>query len=260
MESQAESSRLEQKTDARESWRELTLTGLREGMTGLDAGGATGAVGRVMAQVVGPQGHIQVWDQSLDRLAHGQKLASGEGLANISFVGRDLEQAHQGAPLFDYVWCRFVFEYLRAPDLVLQNLIQATHIGGRVVVGDLDNNGLLHYPMVPELEAGLARVMKVLEGHFDPWAGRKLFSRFRQAGLEDIEVQIVPYHVYAGAIPEDALPNWRQKFEVIRPRAVAAFSDAAAYDQFVSLFLENLQSPDTFTYGTLILVSGKRVR
>jgi ubiquinone/menaquinone biosynthesis C-methylase UbiE len=264
MENQNEWQRLEQKTDARESWRELRLTGLAEGMTALDAGGGTGAVGRVMAQVVGGNGHVTVLDQSAERLAHGERLAGAEKLTNISFTRRDLELPPAQEQAFDYIWSRFVFEYLPRPDLVLANLVRATRVGGRVVVGDLDGNGLQHYPMTHELEVGLPKLMRALAGQFDPHAGRKLYSRFRRAGLEDIQVHLIPYHVYAGTIPDDALPNWRQKLEVVRPAAVAEFgghaAGEAAYDRFAQAFIDHLKDPDSFTYSTLILVSGKRVR
>jgi SAM-dependent methyltransferase len=261
MENESESSRLEQKTDPRESSRELELTGLGEGMTALDAGGGTGAVGRVMSQLVGPTGRVVVLDRSAERLAEGRRLAEQEGRTNIVFQCGDLEDlSPQMAGAFDYVWCRFVFEYLQRPDRVFDNLVRAARVGGRVVVGDLDGNGLQHYPMAPELEQGLVKLVHTLADRFDPFAGRKLFTRARRAGLGDIRVHLLPYHVYAGSISASALPNWRQKLEVVEPAALAAFGGAEAYQRFVNLFLDHLQDPDSFTYSTLILVSGNRLR
>jgi SAM-dependent methyltransferase len=229
-------------------------------MLTLDAGGGTGAVARVMSRVVGPSGKVVVLDRSADRLREGRRLALLEGCSNISFVRADLEQLPDLGGTFDFVWCRFVFEYLANPDLVFENLVRAARVGGRVVVGDLDGNGVQHHPVSTELQRGLTILIEVLGTRFDPFAGRKLFTRARRAGLEDICVHVRPYHLYAGSIPGSALPNWRQKFQVIRPLAIQAFGSESAYGRFVDQFLAHLQDPDSFTYSSLILISGKRLR
>ena len=53
MEHSGEGDRLERKTDAAASRHQLLRAGLKESMTALDAGAGTGAVGRVMADIVG---------------------------------------------------------------------------------------------------------------------------------------------------------------------------------------------------------------
>jgi hypothetical protein len=44
------------------------------------------------------------------------------------------------------------------------------------------------------------------------------------------------------------------------PAGVPALGGPAAYDRFVAEYLDHLRDPDTFTYSTLILVEGIRVR
>jgi hypothetical protein len=97
-----------------------------------------------------------------------------------------------------------------------------------------------------------------LAGQFDPYAGRKLFGYLTQAGLADVKVEIVPYHVYAGSAPEAAMSNWTQKFEVVRQVVLPQFASATAYDRFVAEFLDHLRAPDTFTYSSLIYAVGTR--
>ena len=128
------------------------------------------------------------------------------------------------------------------------------------MIGDLDGNGVQHHPIDPRLAADLARLMDALGSRFDPFAGRKLFNRARRAGLADICVHVQPYHVYAGSIPSSELPNWQQKLRTIQPAAIRALGGEDAYRRFVDAFLTHLQDPETFTYSTLILVSGKRLR
>lgn len=259
MENDAEAERLEAKTEREVSERLLRLVGLQPGMRAADAGAGTGAVARVMGDIVGKSGRVVALDQSEARLDFGHKLARESGLENVSFVRANLEEAIPEGP-YDLIWSRFVFEYLRDPELVLENLIRATCVGGKVVVGDLDGNAALHYPIAPAVEAGLARVFEATKGHFDPNVGRKLFHLFRKAKLGQVRVHVEPYHLYAGSVSGVALANWEQKLRTIRPMGVRAFPHEAAYDAWADSYLEMLRDPDVFTYSVLILVEGVRER
>lgn len=259
MESPQEGARLEMKTDTRLTERLLRLTGLREGMQALDAGAGTGAVARVMSRLVGASGSVVALDRSLERTEQGRHLASSAEFSNLSFVSADLERESLSArESYDFIWCRFVFEYLAEPDAALTNLVRAAKPGGKVVVADLDSNGTIHHPIPADVEAGLQQVLRALEGQFDAHAGRRLFSRFRRSGLEDIRIHLEPYNVYAGTASEDALLNWSEKLRVIRPRAVRAFESEVAYDRWAAKFLETLRDPEVFSYSVLVVAEGIR--
>jgi SAM-dependent methyltransferase len=259
MESADEGARLEAKTDVLLAERLLTLTGLPASGTALDAGCGTGAVARLMARRMVQGGHVVAGDRSVARLQEGEDRARTDVLPNLSFLEIDLENAPPGGGPYDYVWCRFVFEYLSDPDRALAHLVQATRIGGRVVVADLDGNAVFHHPSPPLVSHGLERILAALEGRFDPYAGRKLFHRFRKAGLADVKVHLEPYHVHAGAPGAVAMANWEQKVRTIRPAGVAALGEAA-YDGWARAFLEMLRDEDAFTYSMLVVVHGTRTR
>lgn len=257
MESPDESERLETKTDPVLTDRLLRQVGLAPGMRALDAGGGTGAVARRMSRLVGPSGRVTVLDASGERLRYGARLAERELLDNLSFHEGDLSRAMSSGP-YDFVWCRFVFEYLREPELALRSLVESVGIGGKIVVADTDGHAAFHHPCPPDLQSGLDRVFSALEGHFDPFAGRKLYAHFWRCGLTQIRVHVEPYHVYAGRLPDAALANWSQKLRTIAPRCAPAFGGLDAYQDWAQQFLAFLQAPDTFTYSTLIVVEGVR--
>jgi ubiquinone/menaquinone biosynthesis C-methylase UbiE len=258
MENGSEAERLEAKTEAHVTERLLSLAGLSPGMRALDAGAGTGAVARVMSRMVGSSGSVVAADRSAERLQHGQELARQAGIENLAFLTVDLEEGSIQAPPFDFVWCRFVFEYLRDPDRTLANLVASTRIGGKIVVADLDGNAVFHHPCPPEVESGLTKVIRVLDGRFDPYAGRKLFARFRRQRLANVQVHAEAYHLYAGTAPESAMKNWAQKLTTIRPAAIRAFESEAEFDRWAASFLELLRDPDSFTYSVLVLVEGTR--
>jgi ubiquinone/menaquinone biosynthesis C-methylase UbiE len=260
MESTREAERLEAKTDAEETRRQLRLVGLGTGMRALDAGAGTGAVARVMSELVGPAGMVVALDGSGPRLAHGRRLAEAAGLANIAFLEGDLEDEPRQPGAFDLVWCRFVLEYLAEPDRVLARLVRWARVGGKVVVGDVDGAVNFHHPIAPGLTVQMNQIVAALAGRYDPLAGRKLYRWMRDQGLGEVKAHVLPYHLYAGAAPPAHLQNWEEKFRTIRPAGVAALGGSAAYDRFVAEYLDHLRDPETFTYSTLILVEGIRVR
>ncbi len=258
MESSGEAQRLEAKTDPERVRQRLELVGLRPGMRALDAGAGTGAVARVMAQMVGPAGQVLAADFSLERSRHGAQLAKDSAIANLRFVVDDLHRPALRPRSFDFVWCEFVFEYLSDPDAVLAQLAELVREGGKLVVGDLDGNGTFHYPIPPELERALGKLQQVLEGSFDPYAGRKLYHRFYKLDLVPSAVHVLPYHLYAGRIPEEELSNWKAKLAVLRSRAGAALGGTESFDKLASAFVDLLRSPESLTYSVLFLVEWTR--
>jgi len=258
MESADEAARLELKTNEDESWAQLRMVGLETGMRALDAGAGTGAVARVMASLVGPSGRVTALDQSTPRLERGTALA--QGISNLEFVHGDIYKPPFEDGGFDFVFSRFVFEYLQKPQLALERLHRLVKPGGKLVVGDLDGQGLRHFPISAEFEAKLQLVREALTPHLDPYVGRKLFHMFRVAGVTDIRVHVLPYAVFAGAAANSAIENWRQKFSTTREVLEGVLGGGTEYDTFTSEFLGLLRSPDTFSYCTLLYVEGVRER
>jgi ubiquinone/menaquinone biosynthesis C-methylase UbiE len=258
MESRTEGDRLEAKTDPELTVRLLSQVGVRTGARVLDAGCGTGAVARVMSTMVGVSGEVTAIDKSEARLDQGRRMALASKLENLSFLRADIEENDLPGGPYDLVWCRFVFEYIGDKQRALHNLVRATQIGGKVVVGDLDGNGVFHYPCHPEVERGLARILAELDGRFDAYVGRKLFNLFHRQRLSAIKVHVEPYHLYAGTAPADAMQNWEHKLSTIRPAGIRALNGEAEYDRWAAAFLDMLRAPETFTYSSLILVEGIR--
>ncbi len=255
MESPHEGARLEAKTDADAAAQQLSRTGLRAGMRALDVGCGTGAVTRVMAELAAP-GRVTGVDISRSRLTQARQLATEQGLA-IDFMEGDALHLSLPSAAFDYTWTRFLFEYLSDPEQALAELIRVTRPGGIVAVADLDGQLDQHFPIDGALERTIQEGLRLLgETGFDPRVGRKLYHWCYQAGLRDIVVQALPYQVYAGALPEGARLNWREKLATSTQRLIERTGDRARWERFRDDYLALLERPDTFYYCTLILVHG----
>lgn len=95
---------------------------------------------------------------------------------------------------------------------------------------------------------------------FDPFVGRKLFSLCRAAKLTDIQVQLDPYHLYAGSIDEKQFSQWLSKLEIAAPQLRAALGGEEAAREYAKRFLGYLRDPETLTYSCLFTVTASRSR
>jgi ubiquinone/menaquinone biosynthesis C-methylase UbiE len=253
MESASEAARLEQKTDPVAAEEQLRWAGLRRGMRALDVGCGTGAVTRVMAAMASPPPPIGV-DRSRERVAQARALARN---AEVEFVEADATALPFRDASFDFVWSRFLFEYLPDPPAALAEMMRVAHPGGSVVVADLDGQIEQFWPLSPSLQERVHECLAVLrETGFDPHAGRKLYSSFISAGLENVDVHAMPYVVYAGGVPDRELDNWRIKAQTISRLLAERTGDSDSWNAFAEDFLAAIQRPETFYHCTLVIVHG----
>jgi len=256
MEGPAEGGRLERKTDSIAAEQQLRWAGLEAGMHALEVGCGTGAVTRVMARVAAP-GTVVGVDQSVRRLTQAHALATSTGLS-ITLVGAEATCLPFKTHEFDYSWSRFLFEYLPHPDRALAELVRVTRRRGIVAVADLDGQMEQFYPLGNRLETTLQEGLRELRRTgFDPHIGRKLYHLFHRAGLEEVAVQVHPYQVYSGGVPEQEWPNWVSKVTTSAAVLVERTGDRGRWEEFRDEFLAHIRRPDVFYYCTLLVVRGR---
>ena len=263
MESADEAYRLEFKTKREETLKHLEIAGLKKGMNVLDVGCGTGAITRIIAEIVNP-GRVIGIDFSAERLEIAKGLAHEAGIENVEFIQCDILQERDFSNwpknFFNLVWSRFLFEYLKKPEEVLRKLKELVAPGGKVVVADLDGHqGAYFYPIEKEIEQTISKVFRRLpkEG-FDPFVGRKLYNMFYKAGFKDIKVHILPYQVVVGRVSPDVLKNWQIKLETLKPLFMRILKDESVVKQTSSEFLNYLEREDTFSFSLLFIVEGRR--
>jgi ubiquinone/menaquinone biosynthesis C-methylase UbiE len=257
MESAGETRRLllqEQADDARAL---LLATGLRSGDRVLDAGCGPGGITLTMADIVGACGSVMGLDLSDVRLEEARVRCAH--LPQVSFVQGDVRHMELPAGAFDYTWSQYVLEYLPDRDVALAELIRVTRPGGRVVVSEIDGQGLANWPMTGLLADGVRRFERGLAAHgFDLFVGRKLFHAFRRAGLRDVRVHLAPQYVVAGSADGRFLEDWETRFTALTAAVSPAFESEAAYQEFCQAYLHMLRDPDTLKYSVLIVTEGVR--
>lgn len=256
MENVREAERLLMKSDEETSRHQLLMTGLREGLVALDAGGGAGFVSKIMSDIVGPKGRVILADQSKERLEAAQNHIQAK---NAIFLQTPLEEIKLESNTVDYVFCRFVFEYLPDQRQVFNELLRVCKVGGRLVIGDLDYNCLSHHPINAHLEQQLFRIVKELENLklWDAYAGRKLYSFFSEAHFSEVKVHLLPHHLIYGNADRRDVSNWQMKLDqLISLQKKKVLNLDFDLETFKNEFFAFFENPTRFSYSPLILVEG----
>jgi SAM-dependent methyltransferase len=167
--------------------RLLLEAGLRRGMRVADFGCGVGMVTALLAELVGPEGHVVGIDFSAAQLAQArQRLAAGGTKA--SFVEASATDTGLPPGSFDLVYCRFLLLHLTDPERALREMQSLLKPGGVPVCedGDLTSAGS-EPPSALGAFADLWGRLGPTRG-LDYTLGRRLFHMVLAAGFPAPEV------------------------------------------------------------------------
>lgn len=163
----------------------LDRVGLKPGMSCLDVGSGPGAVMRLMADRVGPEGcvtGIEI-DGALGRQAIADLCVQGG--AQYALIEADVRsiETPPGAP-FDLTYCRLFLMHMPDPVAVLEQMLRWTTPGGVVAAQEFDFGSIAVEPLCPPM----AEFNRLFEGVFrgqgrNLRAGRQLPAQFEASGL-----------------------------------------------------------------------------
>ena len=122
--------------------RVLLEAGLRRGMRVADLGCGVGMVTALLAELVGPTGHVVGIDSSGAQLAQARERLNTDG-AHIQFVEASATATGLPPGSFDLVYCRFLLIHLPEPELALREMFALLKPDGILVCedGDLTASG-----------------------------------------------------------------------------------------------------------------------
>jgi ubiquinone/menaquinone biosynthesis C-methylase UbiE len=212
-----------------------------------------------LVKKLAPKTEITGIDNNPDRIDYAVKFAKKLRL-DIKYECADISSLPFKSGTFDFVWSRFLFEYLKYPIKALKEMRRIAKKGGIVCVGDLDGNCVFHYPFKKSFSQRLQLVVNSLAKFgFDPFVGRKLFSYFKQVGFTKISAKIFPYHNIAGKPDDKSLKNWEMKVDSIGNFLENITVNKGNFiKKFKREFLKYIKNPDTFTYSSLIFIKGEK--
>ena len=162
---------------------------LSEGSRGLDAGCGVGLQSLLLAEAVGPAGHVVGLDQSPAFLRYGSEVAKASDLSSrISFHEGDVGKLPFDDKTFDWVWSADCVGYPTGNLLpALRELARVVKPGGMVAILALSSQSLLPgYPLLEaRLNATCSELIPYVEGRRPESQFLRALGRFREAGLEN---------------------------------------------------------------------------
>jgi SAM-dependent methyltransferase len=167
--------------------RALLEAGLRPGMRVADLGCGVGMVTALLAELVGPTGHVVGIDSSGAQLAQARERLNTNG-AHIRFVEASATATGLLPASFDLVFCRFLRIHLSEPERALREMFSLLKPDGILVCedGDLTASGS-EPPSALGAFADLWGRLGPRRG-LDYTLGRRLFQMVLAAGFPTAEI------------------------------------------------------------------------
>jgi len=167
--------------------RVLLEAGLHPGMLAADLGCGVGMVTALLAELVGPEGHVFGIDFSSAQLAQA-RLRLTAGCTNTSFVEASATDTGLPRESFDLVYCRFLLIHLSEPERALREMWSLLKPNGLLVCEDGDLTSSRSEP------ASAFGAFADLFGRLGPARGldyalgRRLFEMVQAAGFPEPEI------------------------------------------------------------------------
>jgi demethylmenaquinone methyltransferase/2-methoxy-6-polyprenyl-1,4-benzoquinol methylase len=238
--------------------------GLPLGSNGLDAGSGIGLQALLLAEAVGPDGHITGIDIVLELLAFGNDHVRRAGFSDrITFCQGDVSRIPFADDSFDWVWSADCIGYpLGEWAPLLEELVRIVRPGGSVIILGWSSQQLLPgYPLLEaRLNATCSGYIPFLEGKNPELNFLRAIRWFREAGLEEVKAQTFVGDVQAplGSGERAALMSL---FEMLwgQPQPKVSPQDWNDYERLCEPGSADfiLDIPDYYAFFTYSLFRGK---
>ena len=227
---------------------------LSPGDAALDVGCGPGSDTLALAELVGPAGRVEGIDHDAAMVAEADRRAAEVGVsARVRHHQGDAYALPFADATFHAARSERLFLHLDQPERAVGEMARVVRPGGRVVVVDTDwGTRSVDTPEV-ELERRIARVLTetcLANGY----SGRRLYGLMKDAGLDDLEVDLVPLLVTDYELWR-LLSRMEMAFEVAVRDGVMTADEARRLD---ASFREKHAAGTFFASTTVVMVSGTR--
>ena len=209
---------------------------LPSGSRGLDAGCGIGSHTLLLAEAVGPGGHVTGLDLSPEFLAHARKVVKKSSLSEqVSFLEGDVNKLPFDEDTFDWVWSVDCVGYAPLEPLpVVKELARVVKPGGSVAILAWSSQQLLPgYPLLEaRLNATASGIAPFVKGKRPELHFLRALGWFRKAGLEEPTAQTFVGDVHA-PLSDDIRRALVSLFEMLwgKPQLEVSQEDWAEYQR-----------------------------
>lgn len=241
----------------------LKQIGLQPGDHVLDVGSGLGQFTVMMAEAVGPDGHVVGIERDPAQIARCLQLITGRDprpeIREGDVVSLPLREDEWGT--FDVAHARFLLEHLREPQPVVDAMVRAVRPGGRIILEDDDHDIMRFWPEPP----GVADLWRAYYLSYttlgnDPAIGRKLAGMLHTAGARPVRALWIPFGACAGE--EAFLPLVENLIGVIQGAReevlVAGLTTPEAFDNGIAALNEWSRLPDATLWYARAWAEGRK--
>jgi ubiquinone/menaquinone biosynthesis C-methylase UbiE len=255
----AESARLRRQSDELHPYSAelLDRVDLRPGQSAMDLGCGPSGVIQLLSDRVSPGGRVVGVDADPVHVTMARQCADEHGLQNVEIVAADAR--HTGLPSrsFDLVHSRTLLVTIPEPAAVVAEMVRLVRPGGWIASLEPDTEYALCYPSHPSID----RIGDLFHAAFrrngaDPFIGRRLTELYREAGLDDIGVEVrAPLHPAGHTRRTIRLDLVRSMRPVILERGLA---EERELDELDRTAREHLANPNTLIMPALYFLAWGR--
>lgn len=237
---------------------------LPAGSRGLDAGCGIGLQTLLLAEAVGPAGHVTGLDLSSDLLAYAAEIAARAGVAeSVAFRKGNVNQLPFANNTFDWVWSVDCVGYAPMEPLpLIEELARVVKPGGAVAILAWSSQTLLpgHPVLEARLDATVAGIAPFDQGMKPASHFLRALGWFREAGLVDSTARTFVGDAHA-PLPDDLRSALLALFEMRWPGVETELSPAewADYQRFCQPASPDfvVNHPDFYAFFTYSMFHGK---
>jgi ubiquinone/menaquinone biosynthesis C-methylase UbiE len=257
--SPGESARLEQQAAelAADSAALLDRVGLRTGQSAIDLGCGPRGILDMLAERVGPGGHVVGLDADPAHTVMAAGFAARRGLVGVQIMTADARSTGLPEDGFDVVHARTLLVNVPEPADVAAEMTRLAKPGGWVASMEPDTEHHLCYPPHPAFDR-LCDIFAVAfsRNGADPWIGRRVPELLRQAGLQDVEMeartQMYPYGHSRRTVRLDLVRS-------MRPQVLEmGLATGAELDELDAAARAHLDDPHTVAMSALTFLTWGR--
>ncbi len=246
--------------------REMSFRG---GEHVLDVGCGTGQFTKVMAEAVGRTGRVVGIERDPNQLAEAVRLneaGTEYEYPRIDYRAGDatalaLENTEWAS--FDVAHTRFLLEHVPDPQSVIDQMMRAIKIGGRVVLADDDHANFRPWPEPDGFkDIWNAYIESYLQVGNDPFVGRRLVQMLQSAGAERTRNSVVFFGGCRGNSRFDAVAeNLIRVLDGARDAMVfPGLISREAFDRGIDGLREWRENPSATLWYYVCWAEGYRVR
>jgi len=229
---------------------------IKKGMKCLDVGSGPGFVSMDLRQRVDDKGEITALEPSEYYLNYFKDYSEKMNWTNIKFINSDLENSDIENEYYDFIFLRWVIDFVAEPEKFLLKLLNSLKKGGVIAIQDYVYEGIMLFPNGGAFD-NIAEIVKKYwrAGGGDPYFPVKIPEIFKNKNIELREFTPV---TRAGGVDSDVF-KWADRFMNVHIQLIAdkKVISQVECDELLKDWYNHKKNPETIFFTPVIVnVSG----